>query len=101
MDFGGGFAVGLAAGIGSGMAIGSGSQTNSKEKIRDYIDDNGITILDRQGRPIKTDRFLEDAVADTKSCKSHGSSLTIQLVTIGVIAFAVAAAVAYVFVAWG
>ena len=81
--------------------VSAASPVAKKVELHTHIDDNGITILDRQGRPIKTDRFLEDAVADTKSCKSHGSSLTIQLVTIGVIAFAVAAAVAYVFVAWG
>lgn len=67
MDFGGGFATGIAVGIGSGLA--SGTVTGRKQtvaQLRHYIEDNGIEVHDRYGKPIKLDDFMENAV----SCSS-------------------------------
>ena len=44
---------------------GSGTDTNAKhtrDRLRDYVKENGITIRDRRGREIKIDELLDEAL---------------------------------------
>ena len=62
MDFGGGFATGIAVGMGSGVASGIATgRSQLRKQIRSHMDQSGVTIQDRYGKPIKLDEFLEDA----------------------------------------
>jgi hypothetical protein len=98
MDFGGGFAVGIAAGIGSGMSIGaSTAKKRAASGIRDYIDNNGITILDRRGSPIKTDQFLTDAVGGSSCCREGAGASTALWVLLGFLVLALGFGVAAFF----
>ncbi len=63
MTFGGGMAAGMGAGIGAGIAIGvSGGRKRAASELREHIEKNGITILDRQGKPIKIEQLVDDAL---------------------------------------
>lgn len=62
MDFGGGLATGIAVGIGSGIASGIASgRSQMRQHLRKHIDESGVTIQDRYGKPIKLDEFLANA----------------------------------------
>ena len=68
MDFGGGFATGIAVGMGSGVASGIATgRTQLRKQIRSHMDQSGVTIQDRYGKPIKLDEFLEDACGPEKA----------------------------------
>ncbi len=76
MDFGGGFAAGIAAGMGSGMAIGVPSgQNQTRQRVRDYIEREGMTLQDRFGKPVKVDDFLDDACGTSTVCCSRTKTL--------------------------
>ena len=84
MDFGGGMATGIAVGIGSGIASGISSwRSQTKKQVRDYVDQNGITIQDRYGKPIKVDDFLNEACGpENENCSANK---TWGLVIVGVL----------------
>lgn len=68
MEFGGGLATGIAVGIGSGIASGVATgRSQLRKQIRSHIDESGITIQDRFGKPIKLDEFLEEACGPEKA----------------------------------
>ncbi len=93
MDFGGGMAVGIAVGMGSGIATGiSTGQAQCRKKLEQHIEQNGITLQDRYGKPLKTDEFLTAALGrDQPQCHKQ-TKLGLLLVGIAVL-IAVAVAV--------
>lgn len=95
MDFGGGFAVGIGAGMGSGIATGIASGTSAgrkqaTEQLRSYIEENGIEMHDRYGKPIKLDDFMDQAISCAPDCCGR-KKLWVFVVLGGVLAIAVAA----------
>lgn len=53
--------AGMGAGIGSGMAIGmSAGRQRAFEEISAYIQDNGLTVHDRDGNDVDPDAFLTE-----------------------------------------
>lgn len=72
MDFGGGFATGMGAGMGSGIAIGiTSGKKQALNQLREHVEQNGITIHDRYGAPIKVNDLLENACGQTTCCSSE------------------------------
>ena len=89
MDFGGGFATGIGAGIGSGMAIGvSEGRKRVRRQIREYVDSQGITVLDRFGKPIKLEEFLDEACGPSQQCCSRNKAWLWAVLVLGVAAAA-------------
>ena len=92
---GAGFAVGIGAGIGSGIAMGVASgRKKATSEIQDYVERNGITILDRQKKELKLEEFLREAVGD-QTCNNGGGKtggITL-LILLGLLIFGVIAAV--------
>lgn len=67
MDFGGGFATGIAVGMGSGVASGvSTGRSKMRKQVQNYIEQSGVTMQDRYGKPVKLDEFLEEACGPVK-----------------------------------
>ncbi len=101
MSFGAGMAAGMGAGIGSGIAMGIASgRKRAVTEIRDHIERNDITLMDRQGVPLKIDQVLDDAVSEScgSSCSnSNNTAIVILLVLFGLLIFGVAAALAVYF----
>ena len=96
MSFGAGMAAGMGAGIGSGIAIGVASgRQRAISDIRNHIERNNITLLDRQGSPVKVDQFLEDAAGQSSCQNPNATAKVILLVTVGLLLFGLAAALAF------
>ena len=92
MDFNGGFAAGLGAGMGAGIAAGICSgRKQSLERVRQHVESNGITLLDRYGAPVKIDDLLAAVGGLSSRCCGQTRVLLVML-TLG-IAVAVAIAV--------
>lgn len=86
MDFGAGFGTGIAVGIASGIASGSASaKKQEKMQLRTYIEENGIEILDRYGKPIKLDDFLNGAVNTSSECCSRKKAWVCVLLAVALV----------------
>ena len=94
MDFGGGLATGIAIGIGTGMASGmSSGQSQSKQQLHNYIEQNGITIQDRFGKPVKPDDFLDEVYRS--SCNACPKARWVGFVIAGLAVLAAVAVAIY------
>jgi len=57
------FGAGLAAGIGIGIAVGVSSGTKqARDKLGQYIESQGITLQDQQGKQVAIDDVLDLAL---------------------------------------
>jgi hypothetical protein len=86
----------MGAGIGSGLAMGIASgRKRAAAEIRDHIERNGFSIIDRMGKPVKVDQFLEEAISASGECcsNSRGTAITIGLVLLGLLIMGALAAV--------
>ena len=78
MGFGGGFATGIAVGLGSGIASGIATgRAQLRQQLSEHVDENGVTIQDRFGKPIKLDEFLEEACGPEKAACSKSTMLAV------------------------
>ncbi len=86
MDFGGGLATGIAVGMGSGVATGIATgRSQLRKEIRSHMDQSGVTIQDRYGKPIKLDEFLEDACGPEKADCSKSRAWAVVAVGLAVL----------------
>tara|TARA_Y100000294_G_scaffold153415_1_gene152322 strand:- start:15 stop:332 length:318 start_codon:yes stop_codon:yes gene_type:complete len=64
-----GIPIGVAIGIGTGVAVG---KKKARDELREYAEQQTITIQDREGQPVPIDTFLSEAMGgeDAKSRKT-------------------------------
>ncbi len=87
MDFGGGLATGIAVGLGSGIASGIATgRSQFRQELCKYVDEHGVIIQDRFGKPIKLDEFLEKTCGPEKADCSKSKMLAVIAVGLVVLA---------------
>lgn len=91
-------AAGFAAGIGAGLAIGVATGTKqTREKLGQYFETEGLTLLNPQGQDVEIDEALDNAM---KCGETKNKKALLVLLGLGVVTLLIGLAV-YVFVAQG
>ena len=93
------FGAGIGAGIAIGIAIGiSSGSKQARDKISQYLQIQGFTICDQQGKPVAVDETFDEAF----SCgDAAGRKFAVVMLMLGLLVAACAGVAIYFMVARG